>query len=346
MDRGKRKGVSEAERMAAGISKMLCGKTMPTRFNLDDKRITFLESSGVRYADRCNWGEGQGYSKYCSCAFLKFETYLPDRRFLTRYSVRCSRCYPTESTHHTFCSYCNEVLTGYIAGPGGKIGDHLITIRHMYHEASALASFVRSNVFSAARDPELDVEQCAAYTAALQEWAQTIRFPSRGIAKREQFEGLVAQLTEDLELIRAQSAYHYRKALPLQQSQCRVNDEPWKCQGEMGLTQPSRPFSPSQLDRACANIGLGPRQTPPPQSPFQPEDLEPCERFMRGMPPDESPAFAPFRRPAQPRYPPAQHPDTFWWTTGGGGDLPHATQTRPPDVDPSPRYDAAGALLE
>ena len=43
---------------------------------------------------------------------------------------------------HLYCSYCDEILTGSIAGPGGEITDHLITIRHVFQEASALRDFL------------------------------------------------------------------------------------------------------------------------------------------------------------------------------------------------------------
>ena len=83
----------------------------------------------------------RGRAARFSRAQLKFEAYLPERKFLTRYSVHCPSCTSgSESAVHLYCSYCDEILTGSIAGPGGKITDHLITIGHVDQEAIALRS--------------------------------------------------------------------------------------------------------------------------------------------------------------------------------------------------------------
>ena len=44
--------------------------------------------------------------------------------------VSCAKCFADgESVFHLHCSYCDEILTGSIAQPGGKVSDHVITIR-------------------------------------------------------------------------------------------------------------------------------------------------------------------------------------------------------------------------
>ncbi len=45
--------------------------------------------------------------------------------------VTCARCRVSgEPVFHLFCSHCDEILTGSIALPGGKVADHAITIRY------------------------------------------------------------------------------------------------------------------------------------------------------------------------------------------------------------------------
>ena len=73
---------------------------------------------------------------------------------------------------HLYCSYCDEVLTGSIAGPGGKITDHLITIRHVFQEASAMRTFFERHGMP--RGQEL--AQAREYAAKLEEWSETIRW--------------------------------------------------------------------------------------------------------------------------------------------------------------------------
>mmetsp|Transcript_3629 Transcript_3629/g.10704 ORF Transcript_3629/g.10704 Transcript_3629/m.10704 type:complete len:201 (+) Transcript_3629:66-668(+) len=145
----KRKCTSDAERIATNIARMMCCSTLPARFTLDGDQIVFLPSSGVELAGRCSWGDKSACPRYCKGAYLRFEASLPDRGFLARYSVSCTECYgPINSSIHLFCSCCNEILTGHIASPGGKVSDHLVTIRHLFHEAKAQASFVRINSLS------------------------------------------------------------------------------------------------------------------------------------------------------------------------------------------------------
>mmetsp|Transcript_75779 Transcript_75779/g.202891 ORF Transcript_75779/g.202891 Transcript_75779/m.202891 type:complete len:232 (+) Transcript_75779:560-1255(+) len=197
----KRKRVSEAERIATDISKMLCGSVQPTRFTLDNQRLVFLESSGIEFKDRCCWKEDRANPRYCKSACLKFDSCLPDRKFLIRYTAQCSTCYHSnETAHHLFCAYCNEILTGYIAGPGGKISDHLITIRHMYNEAIALKTYVRNNI-STNQKSSVEVNLVREYLSRLEEWVQTIRFPSKCPVKRDQFEDLIQEISADISQI-------------------------------------------------------------------------------------------------------------------------------------------------
>mmetsp|Transcript_993 Transcript_993/g.2509 ORF Transcript_993/g.2509 Transcript_993/m.2509 type:complete len:323 (-) Transcript_993:379-1347(-) len=230
--RTKRQCASDAEKIAVDITKIFCANTLPTRFTLDsENRITFLPSSGVETAERCTWREKGLYPRYCKCACLRFETCMPDRSFLARYSVKCARCDgQSESVRHLFCSFCNEILTGHIAGPGGKISDHLVTIRHLFHEAMAMSSYVRvnSSCEPADRDARLNVQQIADYISNLDEWAKTIRFPSKSSAKRQDFELIVRQMTGDLSRLcaKVQEVEHQQSQQPSMNCMSQCTDEP------------------------------------------------------------------------------------------------------------------------
>mmetsp|Transcript_3624 Transcript_3624/g.10688 ORF Transcript_3624/g.10688 Transcript_3624/m.10688 type:complete len:486 (+) Transcript_3624:260-1717(+) len=227
--RAKRKCTSDAERIATGISKMMCGKMLPARFTLQGERLAFLPSSGVQLSSKCCWNDKVACPRYCKNAVLRFETSLPDRSFLARYSVSCSKCYePTESARHLFCSFCNEILTGHIASPGGKVSDHLVTIRHLFNEANALSEYLQCNATRVPSDL-INSDQLAQYISNLEEWAQTIRFPSKGPAKREDFGLLIGQLTRHLETLRTLSS-------PNSSSGCRSDS---KATGTLGFSKDS-----------------------------------------------------------------------------------------------------------
>ena len=54
--------------------------------------------------------------------------------------VSCAKCFADgESVFHLHCSYCDEILTGSIAQPGGKVADHVITIRFPLLDAKYMA---------------------------------------------------------------------------------------------------------------------------------------------------------------------------------------------------------------
>jgi hypothetical protein len=82
---------------------------------------------------------------------------------------------------HLYCSYCDEILTGSIAGPGGKITDHLITIRHVYQEAIALKNYFEQKGLS--RGQEL--AQAREYVEKLEEWTETIRYQKNSLSKTD-----------------------------------------------------------------------------------------------------------------------------------------------------------------
>ena len=187
----KRKRVSEAEKIAVSLSKLILKHVHPSKFKFENERIFFLESARTIFADKCTWRDNKACPCYCRKAQLKFEAYLPDRKFLTRYSVNCPSCYSSsESAVHLYCSYCDEILTGSIAGPGGKITDHLITIRHVYQEAVALRSFFEQRGIAR----EQDRVQAREYVAKLEEWSETIRYPMRNAVKRIHFEEVLKDL--------------------------------------------------------------------------------------------------------------------------------------------------------
>jgi hypothetical protein len=187
----KRKRVSDAEKIAVSLSKLILKHVHPSKFKFENERIFFLETARTIFTDTCTWRENKTCPCYCKKAQLKFEAYLPDRKFLTRYSVQCPSCYSsTESAVHLYCSYCDEILTGSIAGPGGKITDHLITIRHVYQEAVALRAFFEQRGIAR----EQDRIQAREYVAKLEEWSETIRYPMRNSVKRMHFEEVLKDL--------------------------------------------------------------------------------------------------------------------------------------------------------
>jgi len=199
--RTKRKCVSDAERLATNISKMSCCAPLPTRFTLQGNKLKFLPCAGITPVERCTWADKGACPRYCKNASLTFETLLPDRGFLARYSVRCVECYgPAESARQIFCSHCNEILAGHMASPGAKVSDHLVTIRHLFHEAEALASCLRRNAHGEAgdRDTDLDLDQIGRYLGELEEWSRTIRIPTKSAVKRGDFESLVRMMSMDL----------------------------------------------------------------------------------------------------------------------------------------------------
>jgi hypothetical protein len=156
----RRKRVSEAEKAATEISKIVCElyKLVPrhsqeSHVRFENSRVVFTQSKLNNVdAEACNLSDHRQRPCYCARAEFKFEASLPDRDHLTRFSVRfCTSRFPVqaapplnifsqvtcagcrasgEPVFHLYCSYCDEILTGSIAQPGGKVADHVITIRH------------------------------------------------------------------------------------------------------------------------------------------------------------------------------------------------------------------------
>lgn len=186
----KRKQVSEAEKLALELSKLTSKHVHQSKVKFENNQIIFLESSKTVFNDSCTWKDDKLWPRYCRKAEFKFEAYLPDRKYLTRYSVNCSTCYEDgEAAVHLYCSYCDEILTGSIAGPGGKITDHLITIRHVYQEATALKTYFEQKGLSR----EQDYQQAKDYVEKLEEWSETIRYQKNSLKKTD-FEELLRSL--------------------------------------------------------------------------------------------------------------------------------------------------------
>ena len=180
----KRKHASNAERIAIELSKMNLSHEIQLRFRVENDRILFPTTESRFNRDRCTWKDDKKFPCYCTKAYLKFESCMPGRRYLTRFSVNCSECHHGGiSAMHLYCAYCDEVLTGSIAGPGGKISDHLVTIRHVYQQALALRNSLENGSAgyitpSLARD----------YIARLEEWSEKVRYPMQTPVKRVHFE--------------------------------------------------------------------------------------------------------------------------------------------------------------
>ena len=190
----KKKQGRDAEKMAVELSKILFTPFVSRTMRVDKNVVTFSKSA--RQSDcQCTWKDNKNSPCYCKNAGLKFEAHLPDRKYLTRYTVQCRECYGEDLTAtHLYCTYCDEVLTGSIAGPGGKISDHLITIRHVYQQAQMVKRTLEDRN---ARDQ--DFEQAKEYIVKLEQWSEKIRYPMRTSIKKIHFEDVINALQLRLE---------------------------------------------------------------------------------------------------------------------------------------------------
>jgi hypothetical protein len=190
----KRKQASDAEKMAVEISKMNFSHNMQCKLRVDKNKIEFTELARPVQTQKCTWKDAKINPRYCKNADLKFEAHLPDRKYLTRFSAQCSACYDEAVTAmHLYCAYCDEVLTGSIAGPGGKISDHLITIRHVYQQAVTLNSDLEHGGVHGQ-----DMLLAREYVSKLEEWSERIRYPMRTTIKRIHFEEILGKLHQNL----------------------------------------------------------------------------------------------------------------------------------------------------
>jgi hypothetical protein len=182
--------VSDAERLALELSKLNPKHMHESKVKFEDTQIVFPENSKNVFANACTWKDDKVCPHYCPKAEFRFESYLPDRKFLTRYSVKCSTCYDQDTIAvHLYCSHCDEILTGSIAGPGGKIADHLITIRHVYQEAVSLRSYLDKHGLPQG----MVLNQAGEYLKILEEWSETVRYQRNSI-KRPVFEEVLGTL--------------------------------------------------------------------------------------------------------------------------------------------------------
>jgi hypothetical protein len=193
----KRRHTSRAGKMAIDISKLLFSvHDLGSGLTVKGDKIVFANTAKLMTKQSCSWKDETLPPCYCENAALKFETHLPDRRYLTRYTVQCQRCYQDDFTAtHLYCTYCDEVLMGSIAGPGGKVSDHLITIKHVFQQATTLKSFSDQLGYLCPQD----CEQAREYVSKLEEWSDTVRFPSRSTIKRIHFEDIIRSLQSKID---------------------------------------------------------------------------------------------------------------------------------------------------
>lgn len=195
----RRKKVSEAEKIALDLFKL----TSRWARLFSQSRIKF-EKNKIRFEDStigdslkgmaCCW-TNEGHPIYCANAEFRFKTCLPEREYLTRYSVFCNHCRPAGvQAFHLYCSYCDEILKGSIAGPGGKIADHIITIRHIVKEAS----FQNQYFASKGRLPPDEYQQGVAYVAKLEQWASAIRF-KRNFEDKVEFQQVLRSIQQHIQ---------------------------------------------------------------------------------------------------------------------------------------------------
>jgi hypothetical protein len=179
----KRKQVSDAEKVALELSKLTSRQAQQSMLKFEDRKIYFLNPNrNLTFGPSCTWKESKRWPCYCKLAEFSFEATLPERFYLTRYSVACSNCFKDQKpAFHLYCACCDEILTGSIAGPGGKVTDHVITIRHVVKEALALQAFYERNGVP----DEEDAQRVSDYLCKLEQWSQTIRFPKNSMIKHE-----------------------------------------------------------------------------------------------------------------------------------------------------------------
>ena len=187
------------------LSKINFIKNFNGSINIDKTTVSFAESA--RHFNQCTWRDSKANPCYCEKAKLKFEAHLPDRSYLTRFSVRCpSCCGEDDSATHLYCAYCDEVLTGTIAGPGGKVSDHLITIRHIYRQALVL----KENLESGDHSTKI-LAQARFYVSKFEEWSKQIRYPARISTKQHHLEAVLKDLHILLNRFRTVSPVCFRR---------------------------------------------------------------------------------------------------------------------------------------
>ncbi len=185
-----RKQMSDAEKMAVELSKMSFSFEPERKFRVENNKLIFLNKF---QSEKCTWRDKRTDPTYCKNADLKFQAQLPDRAYLTRFSVRCSTCYDCAAGVHLYCAHCDDILTGSIAGPGGKITDHLITIRHVYQQTGIL-----KDMFEKGTASDDDKTKAREYAAKLDEWSDRIRYPVCNAIRRIHFEELLRQIYDHL----------------------------------------------------------------------------------------------------------------------------------------------------
>jgi hypothetical protein len=181
----RRKLVSEAEKEALKLSKIFFS------FEIKCQDTTLSAVSARRNQTHCTWRDEKFNPCYCRESLLNFESNMPDRNFLTRFSVKCHFCYerPIKPALHLHCAYCNDVLTGTIASPGGKISDHLVTIRHVYQRSLAVIASMEG------RSPnEQDRSKAHDYLLKLEAFSEKIRYPATSPVNKIDFDDAVRRI--------------------------------------------------------------------------------------------------------------------------------------------------------
>jgi hypothetical protein len=200
----KRKKGSESEKIALGLSKHTCRCAQQRKVSFEQNKMKFddQEMNSIVFTDSCsNWSDQGRQPSYCPDAEFRFEATLPDRNYLTRYSVSCRSCYPEgENIFHLYCAYCDEILTGRIAAPGGKIADHVVTIRHVLKEARAQYKCLE-------REKVITMEEylkSQEYISKLEVWASMTRI-KRNSDERIEFDEILRSMQTILREMRLRS---------------------------------------------------------------------------------------------------------------------------------------------
>ena len=202
----KRKKGSESEKIALGLSRHTCRCAQQRKVTFEQNRLIFDDKNmnDCVFTGVCShWSDQGRQPTYCPKSEFRFEATLPDRNYLTRYSVCCRACFPQgESVFHLYCSYCDEILTGRIAAPGGKIADHVVTIRHVLKEA-------RSQNKCLEREEVITMEEylkSQEYIAKLELWASMTRIKKNSEEKLE-FDNILQSMHVILRDVRLRSVH-------------------------------------------------------------------------------------------------------------------------------------------
>lgn len=186
----RKKPASDAEKIAMELSKIYF--SFEINCNQRDDHLAVMLGV-VQRTHSCQRISKTAKRNSCLCndAELVFESNLPDRNFLSRFSVKCSSCNDKmlRSPLYLYCAYCGDVLQGTIASPGGKTSDHLITIRHVLKRSLVLINSIEYGI-----SDQQDLLKAQIYLQKLESFSEKIRYPVKAPIDKSHFEEAIRHL--------------------------------------------------------------------------------------------------------------------------------------------------------